>query len=289
MSDDAWVIVVACLVSVSCGLSGVFLVLRRMAMLGDAISHSVLFGIVVAFLLAQSRSPLVMFVGASAVGVLTAYMTSMLSRQGELQEDASIGVTFTTLFALGVILISVFAGQVDLDQDCVLYGEIAFVPFDRILIDGSDFGPRSAWMSGVALLISLLMLLVGYRRLSLLSFDPLLAHSLGVSGALWHYVSMTVVSLTSVASFDAVGAILVVAMLVIPPATAYIFASSVLSMILMTVVVSLLSAMGGWFLAASVDASISGAIATVAGILFLGAAVFDRTLSVLRRKAQVEA
>ena len=269
MSDGAWIILIGSLVGVSCSLVGVFLVLRRMSMLGDAMSHSVLFGIAAAFLLSGSRSPLIMFLGAGAVGLFTAYLSNALHRRGGLHEDSSIGVTFTTLFALGVLLISWGAGQVDLDQDCVLHGEIAFAPLDTLTIGARDFGPRVVWSLGAVTLINILILIFGYRALSLISFDPLLAGAMGVNVVFWHYLLMGAVSLTTVASFEAVGAILVVAMLVVPANAAFLLAKRLPTMIALAVVFSLLSSLGGYELARFFDASISAAIALVGGIILI--------------------
>jgi manganese/zinc/iron transport system permease protein len=269
VSDDVWVLLIACLVGISCSLVGVFLVLRRMSMLGDAISHSVLFGIVAGFLLTGSRSVLVMTISAAAVGLLTAFITSALNKFGKLQEDASIGVTFTWLFAMGVILISAFAGAVDLDQDCVLYGEIAFAPFDRIYVDSIDFGPRAFWFIAGICVLTLIYIVSSFRRLKLICFDPILASSLGISMGVWHYGLMTNVSLVTVASFDAVGAILVVALLAVPANTAFLFCKSLLSMLCFSCLFAVLSAVSGFYLAAYFDASISAAMGVMSGVLFL--------------------
>lgn len=287
ISHEVWIVAIASLVAVSCSLVGVFLVLRKMAMLGDAISHSVLLGIVVAFLASGGRSLPAMMIGASAVGLLTAYLTSVFHKNGRLQEDASIGVAFTWLFALGVILISLFAGQVDLDQDCVLYGEIAFAPFDTVSVAEIEVGPRAFWTLLLITAMNVAFIGVGYRRLKTVSFDPVLASSLGISLTLWHYLLMTFVSLTTVASFESVGAILVVAMLVIPPNTAYLFAKSLEEMITWSILFGVVSAIGGYLLAKQFDASISGAMATVAGVLFIAVHIFvgpESLLAQLRRR-----
>src|SRR5690554_6833283 len=141
--NDFWIILTGVLVALNCGLLGCFLILRKMAMIGDAISHAVLPGIVLAFLFTGSRDSVTMLIGAGSLGVLTTFLIEFFHKRGKLQTDASIGVTFTFLFAVGVILISVFAGKVDLDQDCVLYGEIAYVPLDLWITDtGFIMGPR---------------------------------------------------------------------------------------------------------------------------------------------------
>ena len=278
ISDELWIIAIACLAGISCSLVGVFLVLRRLAMLGDAISHSVLFGLITAFILFSSRSPIVMFLGATAAGLLTAYLTDFLNRHGKLKQDASIGVTFTWLFAVGIILISAFAAQVDLDQECVLYGEIAFAPFDRFNVFGLDIGPRAFWILLFVTILNLIFVAVGFRRLRTIAFDPVLASTLGLSVTLWHYLLMTLVSVTTVAAFESVGAILVVALLVIPANAAYLLSKSLSSMLMQAVFFSVLSALAGYFFAAQFDVSISGAIVVASGVILLFVIIAEKAL-----------
>lgn len=281
-----WIILTGSLAASACALVGCFLVLRRLAMLGDAISHSVLPGIVIAFLLTHSRAPLPMVLGAGTLGLLTAFLTDTLSRHGRLQEDASIGVTFTWLFAIGVILVSAFAGQVDLDAECVLYGEIGYVPWDRWILGGADIGPRQTWILGAATLANLAFVVLGYKQLKLCAFDPGLAASLGINVALWHYLLMGFVSVTTVASFESVGAILVVAMLVVPPNAAYLLTDRLSLMLLYSVLIGIASAVGGYALAVRLDGSIAGAISVVSGMIFLLAAIFSPSHGALTRWLQ---
>lgn len=246
-----------------------------MAMLGDAISHAVLPGIAIAFLLSGSRSPAPMLLGAGALGVITTFAIETLHRRGRLQQDASIGVTFTWLFALGVILITVFAGQVDLDQECVLYGEIAYVPLDQWVTDGGTvMGPRAVWTLGALFVANLAFVVFGYKELKITAFDPALATSLGISATLWHYLLMGMVSLTTVGAFESVGAILVVAMLVVPAAAAYLITDRLGRMLVYAVVLGALASGLGYLLASLLNGSIAGAIAVVAGLEFLVAMIF---------------
>jgi len=269
--NDVWILATASLVAAASALVGVFLILRKQALIGDAISHSVLLGIVLAFLLTDSRSLPVMLSGAVLIGLTTAWLSDTLHRVGRLQSDASIGIIFTLFFALGVILVSLYAGQIDLDQECVLYGEIAFVPFDTIYIggleNGTDIGPRAFWGIGIVFLIVLISIVIGFKRLETIAFHPSLAVSLGINVVFWHYFLMTLVSMTTVASFDAVGAILVVALLVIPASSAYLVASSLKAMLWIAVAYSQLSVIIGYALAFSLDSSISASIAVSSGIL----------------------
>ncbi|QCR21653.1 metal ABC transporter permease [Pontibacter sp. SGAir0037] len=271
-----WIILTGSLVATCCSLLGCYLILRRMAMVGDAISHAVLPGIVIAFLVTGSRDSIPMLIGAGLLGVLTTFLIEFFHRFARVQADASIGVTFTWLFAIGIILISVFAGQVDLDQDCVLYGEIAYIPLDLWITEsGYNFGPRTIWTLGAVTIAIIAFIMLSYKELFLTTFDPAYAAAIGISTTLWYYLLMTAVSLTTVASFESVGAILVVAFLVGPPATAYLLTDHFKTMLLLSVLIGILASAGGYYLAVWLDGSIAGAIATVTGVEFLLALLFS--------------
>ncbi len=267
--DAVWIILTASLIATSCGLLGAYLVLRKMAMVGDAISHAVLPGIVLAYLFSGSREALPMLVGAAILGVLTTVIIELFYQKAKLQSDASIGITFTWLFAIGIILISVFADQVDLDQDCVLYGEIAYVPLDLwIGKSGMNMGPRSLWIAAGLLLIVLTFIRISYKALFITTFHSAFAQSLGIAVGFWHYALMSAVSLSTVVAFESVGAILVVAFLVVPPAAAYLLTHELKKMLMLTAILATLSAVGGYFLSVWINGSIAGAMASFAGIIF---------------------
>lgn len=254
-------------------------------MIGDAISHAVLPGIVIAFLFSGSRDSLTMLIGAGVIGMATTFLIEFFHKKGKLQTDASIGVTFTWLFAIGVILISAYAGQVDLDQDCVLYGEIAYVPIDLWITDnGTIMGPRVVYIAGIVLVIILVFITVGYKGLFLTTFDPSFAAAIGISTGLWHYLLMGAVSLTTVASFEAVGAILVVALLIAPPATAYLLTENLKKMMIIASCLGVLIAVTGYYLAAALDGSIAGAMASMAGVFFGLAFLFSPQEGLITKK-----
>jgi len=291
MSDGAWIVLTACLVSSACALAGCFLVLRKLAMLGDAISHAVLPGIVAAFIFSGSRDILPMLVGAGTMGIFTVFITDVLNRYGKLQSDASMGVTFTWLFAIGVILVTRYTAHVDLDVDCVLYGEILSTPFDRFELGGMDLGPRAVWLLGLVTFFNLAFITLCYKPLKVCTFDAALAASMGFNVAAWHYALMGVVSVTTVASFESVGAILVVAMLTVPPNTAYLLTDRLSHMLALSVFFGCLSAVSGYALAWWLDGSIAAAISVAAGLFFVIAALFSPRHGVLigiwkRRHAQ---
>ncbi len=279
--NDFQIILVGILVAISCAILGCFLVLRKMAMVGDAISHAVLPGIVIAFLVVQRFDSIFMLIGAAILGVFTTLLIEFLHKQGKLQTDASIGVSFTSLFALGVILISVFASKVDLDAECVLFGEIAYVPLHVWRIDLGDgailnLGAKAAWWIGSVLLIILFFVTVFYKEMLLTTFDPAFASAIGINVSVWHYSLMSLVSLATVAAFESVGAVLVLSFLVVPPATAYLLTTNFKKMLFLSCFIGIIVAILGYYTAAFLNASIAGSMTSVAGVIFALVFVFVR-------------
>ncbi|MFD1426496.1 manganese/zinc/iron transport system permease protein [Kroppenstedtia sanguinis] len=282
MSMGWTIMLTGAMVAASCGFLGCFLILRRMAMLGDAISHAVLPGIVIAFLVSGSRDSLPMLLGAAALGLLCTFLIQSLRSRG-VQNDAAISVTFTFLFAVGIILVSLFTRQVDLDLDCVLYGEIAYVPWDTLTFFGTNIGPKALWGVGISFLLSLIVVGLLFKEFKIVSFDPQMAAALGIPVLLIHYLLMGLVSITTVASFESVGAILVVAMLIVPSATAYLLTDRLERMLLISVVVGVLSSILGYGFALLFDASIAGSMTVAAGGLFTLAFLFSPLHGVVTR------
>ncbi|CAN5801191.1 metal ABC transporter permease [soil metagenome] len=268
MSIELEIQLVAVVVAVACSICGVFLVLRRLALMSDAISHTVLLGIVLAFFVTRDITSPLLIVGAAAVGVATVGLVELLRRTRLVREDASIGLVFPALFSIAVILISRYAGDVHLDTDAVLLGEIAFAPFRRLELGGRDLGPRTLWVMGGVLLLNIMFIMMLYKELKLSTFDPGLAAALGFSPALLHYAFMTLVSITAVGAFDAVGSILVVALMIAPPATAYLLSERLPVVLLLSMAVAAAAAVIGFWTAWIVDASIAGCMAAAAGLLF---------------------
>ncbi|MBI5683833.1 MAG: metal ABC transporter permease [Verrucomicrobia bacterium] len=274
MTPELAIILTACLTATACAIVGTFLVLRKMALIGDAISHAVLPGIVIAFFFTHSLNSLPMLIGASLFGLVTVALIEALSRTRRVAEDSAIGVVFPALFALGVLLISQRAGQIHLDTDCVLYGDIAWVPFNTIVVGGVNLGPRSVWVLGAVTLANLLFVLVFWKELKISTFDPELAAALGLAPVLIQYLLMGAVSVTTVAAFESVGAILVVAMLIVPAATAYLFTDRLWLMLTLAIVFGVLAAVSGYFFARAFDFSIAGAMALAVGVWFTLAWLF---------------
>lgn len=256
------------LVAIACALPGVFLVLRKMALISDAISHSILPGIVLGFFMTQDLASPLLIVMATLTGVLTVVLVEYIQKTGLVKEDTAIGLVFPSLFSLGVILIARNAGDVHLDVDAVLLGEVAFAPFDRWMYGDVDMGPRSLWMVGSILILSIALLFLFFKELKIATFDPGLAASLGFTPIGVHYGLMTVSSVTTVGAFDAIGAILVVAFMIVPAASVYLLTNNLKRMLIYSASLGMISSIVGYWGAHLLDASIAGTIATVLGIVF---------------------
>jgi len=293
---DTWIVIIGALCAVACALPGCFLVLRQMSMMGDAISHAVLPGLAIAFLVTGSRASLGMFIGAAIVGVLTAVFTHWVSGFGKVDRGASMGIVFTTLFAMGLLLIVRAADHVDLDPGCVLYGAIELTPLDTVTTPAflglpAFAPPRAAAVIGTVLLINLAIIVALFKELRISSFDPELATTLGINATAMHYLLMAMVAVTTVASFEAVGSIIVIAMLIVPAATAYLLTDRLALMLVISAVVGVLSAGLGHLGALTIPPMIgfqttntSGVMAAAAGGLFVLAWLLGPRYGLIARK-----
>ena len=274
MTYTAWIILTAALVGLSCGIVGVFLILRKTAMMADAISHTVLLGIVVAFMITGEVSGTAMLIGGIMAGLLTTFLVQSLHAL-DVQHDAAMGIVFTTLFAIAVILISTSVGNAHLDVQHALMGEITFVPFHMITLPLIGEIPQATALLVFVLAIVLFFITAFYKEWKITSFDPALAASLGIPVLFLHYVFMGLVSVTTVASFDAVGAIMVVAMLITPASSAYLWTDKLLVMLILSGTFGVISAVAGYYIAAWIDTSISGSMAFASGVVFMISFIFS--------------
>jgi manganese/zinc/iron transport system permease protein len=277
---DSWIALTAMLSAIACALPGCFLVLRRMSMMGDAISHAVLPGLAVAFLVTHSRDSLSMFAGAALVGILTAVFVEAVHRHGQVEESAAMGVVFTTLFALGLVLLVRGADQVDLDASCVLYGAMELVPLDMAQLAGWSVPRAVLKMSAVALFNAFFVTLF-YKELTISTFDPALSDTVGIDSRLMNLALMAVVAITAVAAFESVGSILVIAMLIVPAATAQLLTRRLGSFLVVAVLTAALSAWLGHLGAITLpplvgfeDTNTAGMMAVASGLLFTLAVLF---------------
>jgi len=271
--DTAVTIAMGFLVSLACGWIGCYLILQGMALVGDAISHTVLLGIVVAFLI---KGPVAgaMLIGAVVTGIVTVVLIEALHATSRIKEDAAIGIVFTSLFALGVVLLSTFARGAHIDTQHILYGNLELVASTPGLRVGAIDIPEAVCQMGFVAAIVLAMIIAFYKELLVVSFDPQLAASLGLWPRLVRYGMMAVLSLTVVAAFNSVGAILVVAMLIAPAATAYLLSRRLPAMMWLSAIAGAISSLVGYHVAYWLSVSAAGAMVCVACGLFTLAFLF---------------
>ncbi|MDE0766917.1 MAG: metal ABC transporter permease [Opitutaceae bacterium] len=267
--NSFWIVLMGFLVSGTCGLVGCFVILRRMALVGDAISHSLLPGITIAFLLTNSRDTLPMMLGAIAAGITTVVLIEAIRHSSRIKPDAAIGIVFSSLFAIGIILISVFADKIDLDAECVLYGELGFIPLQDIaMLGGVEIGPEPVIRMAIIAVIAIGLLIAFFKEMLVTSFDPGLAASLGINPTRYQYGLTLFLSVVIVSSFESVGVVLVIAMIIFPGATALLITDRLPKAIWLSILFSLLYAVLGFHLATWLEASIAGGMTVIAGFIF---------------------
>lgn len=257
---------VAIVVAIACALPGVFLVVRGTTMLSDAITHSILLGIVLGFFATQDLNSPLLMVGATITGLVVVWLIESLQRSKLMSSDAAIGITFPLFFSLAILLITRYAGDVHLDTDSVLMGELVFVPFSRVTLLGMDLGPKSLWTMLIILGLNFLFIYLFFKELKVTTFDPFYATVIGISPALMHYSLMGLVSLTAVGAYDAVGSILVVGFMVGPALSAYLLTDNLKKMIGLSVLFAIFNSVVGITFARYFDVSLAGIVAVITGI-----------------------
>lgn len=286
MSDELIILLTAGLVATATGLLGPFLVLRRVSLMADAVSHAVLPGIVVVFLLLGTRAPLPVVLGASLFAVICVLGVDALKATGLVASDAAIGLVFPVLFSLGVLGISSLASEVHLDLDSTIYGEIAFVPFRTVTVGGFELARSVVALSAVCV-VNLALVGLLWKEFKASTFDPEFSRTIGIRPAVLSRVLLVAVAVTAVVAFEPVGAILVVTMVIVPATTAYLLTDSLRFMVVLAVGLGWASAVAGYGGARVLDASIPGAmgLAAVAGFVLalLLAPRYGLVVRVLRR------
>ncbi len=272
MSDTLIIVLTAGLVATACGLLGPFLVVRRQAMMGDAVSHAVLPGIVAVFILFHTRAPVPVIIGAAVFAVACVLLVDWLTGTGLVKNDAAIGLVFPMLFALGVLGVNRYASDAHIDLDATIYGEIAFAPFRSVDIAGLTLA-RSVVTMAVIVVVNLLVVALLWKELRATSFDPEFSRVAGFSPTLVSRVLLVAVAVTAVTAFESVGAILVVTLLIVPAAAARLVVDRLGPMLVVSVAAGWVSAIAGHGLAIRLDASIAGAMGLVAAGLFVLALV----------------
>ena len=271
---DGWMIVASILCGIACALVGNFLVLRKLSLIGDALSHAVLPGIAASFLWFGSRSPWVALIGAGLIGVLSVWMIEMVRGLGRIEESAAIGVVFTALFALGIVMIS-RVEHVDLDPSCVLYGNLETIVLETITTPLGEI-PSVVLELGCICLFNALCTFVFWKWWTLSTFDTTLAQAQGVPVRFLSYLLASMVAMTCVVCFRAVGNILVVAMLIVPSAIAWMLTNRLGPMVLCSLLVAMVSSVFGHLLAISLphvwgfkSANSAAMVAVVSGCLLV--------------------
>ncbi|MCD7058774.1 metal ABC transporter permease [Pelagibacterium xiamenense] len=277
------------LVGIAATLVGTFLVLRGNSLLSDAISHSIVFGIVVVWLLTRQQSGPVQILGAALAGVLTVFLTELLANTQRVKNDAAIGIVFPVLFSIGVLLLNLYARDVHIDEHTVLLGEIGFVWLDTFDLWGLHIPQSLVWM-GAMTLVNLAFVTLFYKELKLSTFDAALAKALGFAPGVIFYALLALTSATAVAAFDSVGAVLFIAFVIVPPSAAYLLTDRLWLMLGLGSLVSILSSVSGYYLAVALNVSIGGMMAVMTGVFlslaFLFGPRYGLIAQVLRRRNQ---
>lgn len=301
------IIMVASMAAVACALPGVILILRKNALITDAISHSLLPGIVIAFIILAGiemrhdgeahasdllNSPL-LILGAAASGLLMVILVEIIQKSPLVKNDGAAALVFPTLFSVGIILITQKLRNVHLDLDMVMVGDLTFAPLDRLIIRGADIGPRNFWVMSALTLVNVLFITVFYKEITLGTFDEGLARAKGFRPRLINYAIMFLVSLTAVGAFDSAGSILVIALFIVPGAGAYLLTNRVSGMLMISVLIAVISAGLGYGAAYALNAATSGTIAMVMGIIFAFIYLFAPkrgylAVKALRRRQKLE-
>ena len=265
MIESLYILIIT---SLACAVLGVFLVLRRLSMVSDAISHSVLLGIVIGYFVTKDIGSVLLIIGASLFGVLTTVCIELLIKSKRVTEDASVGIIFPLFFSIAVILITRYARNVHLDTEMVLIGEIILAPLHRINFLGLSL-PKALVQMVFVLLINIVFIAVFFRKLKISSFDPVYAGVAGIAGAGLYYVFMALVSFTAVSAFESVGAILAIAFFISPAASAYLISKDLKITIFLAAVYAVVNSCIGYFLAVKFNVSMSGMCALVSGLTFM--------------------
>jgi len=261
------------LVGSAAALLGVFLVLRKNSMLSDAISHSIVLGIVIVWMLTHQQSGPVQLIGAALTGLLTVFLTELLANSRKVKDDAAIGLVFPALFSIGVLLLNLYARDVHIDAHTVLLGEIGFIWLKTMTVFGYEIPQAFVWM-GVVTLVNAAFVLLFFKELKLTTFDPGLARALGFLPTVLFYALLMLTSTTAVAAFDAVGAVLFIAFVIVPPSAAYLLTDRLGLMILIGIAIAIASSVIGYYAAVALDVSIGGMMAVTAGLFLIAAFLF---------------
>ncbi len=269
MAIVVWTLLIAALTAVTCSLCGLFLVLKREALVAEGLAHAVLPGIVLAFVLLRDRSSPLLIVGAAATGLLMILVVQLIRRTGVVDGDASLGVVFPALFSLGILLANAELADTHFHADCIIDGNLALSSLDRLVIGGRDLGPKPFWAMLTMLTLVTAFLGFLFKEMKLMTFDSGLADTLGLRPQWIHIAWLALVSMTTVTAFETAGSVLVVALMIAPPAAAYLWTHDLRVMTLLAAVFAVISATSGFGLGWALDLAPNGPMASMAGLVFL--------------------
>lgn len=262
-------LIASLIIGASCGLIGTYIMLRRMSLLGDALAHAVLPGVVISFLIA-GKGQIALFIGAVLSGIVTVLLIGFINRNSKIKEDTSIGVVFTGAFALGILIVSQLK-QVHIDLSSYLFGDVLGVSTDDIIL------------SAIVFVVILASVILFYKQLLITSFDPTMALTIGISTSVVHYLLMSLLSMTIVSSLQSVGVILVVAMLITPSATAFLLTDKLKNLLILSSCFGVLSSVIGLYLSYHFNYSSGASMVLVGVVIFMLALIFSPSQGILSK------
>lgn len=269
MSLELWTLAIATVTSVTCALCGSLLLVGRKSMVSEGLSHAVLPGLVLAFVVTRDYNSPILILSAAACGMLMVWLTELVRRTGLVDNDAGLGIVFAGMFSIGILMVSAKLQNTHFHADCIIDGNLAIAPLDRLRIAGMDLGPRSFLVMVVMLGLVATFVIVAFKELKISIFDPVLAQRFGLRPSMLQFVWLSLVSMTTVAAFDVAGSILIVALMIAPPAAAYLLTDRLGRLLVIASLIAVLSSVGGFYLAKGLDISPTGPIASFAGLVFL--------------------
>lgn len=268
MSFVLGTMLLAVVTALACALPGVFVVLRRNSMLVDAISHSILPGIIFGYFFTHNFNSPFMIAAAALAGLAVVLGSEWLTRTGLLTGDAPQGLIFPALFSAGVILVTLEFANIHLDTHMVLAGDLNIAAWEPLIIAGTRVGPTYLYVMLGVVLINAIFLTLFYSKLKVTTFDTQFATSIGIRSRLLNTAFMFLVSVTVTAAFNAAGAILVIALVVVPAATAYLLTTRLPVMIVLTALIAVAGALAGFWVAYVSNAATSAGMSVFYGLVF---------------------
>ena len=269
MSIEMWTLAIALVTSVACALCGSLLLVNRQAMMSEGLSHAVFPGLVIAFMLLRDYSSPLLIVSAALSGLVMVWLSQWLGSTRLVDSDAGLGIVFAGMFSVGVLLVSRNLRSTHFHADCIIDGNLAIAPLDRYVVAGVDIGPQSWIVMSIMLVVCVAFITLCYKELKLMLFEPLLARRFGFKPALLQLIWLAIVSFTTVAAFNVAGAVLIVALMIAPPAAAYLLSDRLSGLLVISSAIAVVSSIGGFYLALALDIAPTGPIASVAGAVFL--------------------